>query len=746
MRSRSLLLAAALCLPASVTAQEGRPIVPPRPWPCQPPPQCQFGRPCNIPVCRVQSPDVYRLRSEVRVELVDRVLRYEITETFVNRGSRIGEADYMFPLPKGAAFQDLKLSIDGQMIAGETMSADRARQIYEEIVRSQRDPALLEWMGYGLLRARIFPIAPGEEKKVVVRFQVVAPREGDALRVDYFRGSSNSRTRASRDPEGTTSFLLLYPDDRAHGIAYSPTHSVRTGHGSARRVEIKDARGEVTILIPVRRASRAAISLLANAPGNENGFALITLSPPALSPRPVPRDLTFVLDVSGSMSGEKIEQARAAGKQFLQSLSSIDRFKLIDFSSDVRTFRDDFVSATSVNIRAAERYLDALEAQGSTNISGALDEALSAPTQAGRLPIVLFLTDGLPTVGKRDAGAIASDVARQRGSRRLFTFGIGADLNVSLIEQVALEGRGTASFVRPEESVERAVSIVASRLTNPLVTDVRVRADGVRLLKMHPSGAMDIFAGEDMVILARYDGSGASTLRFDGQTSDGPVSWSTSVRFPERSRENSFVARLWATQRVGFLSAEKRKQGGSREVDDEIRELGERYGIPTEFSSYLVLEPGMNPQLRGRIAGGVGGLRTQTAVTTGAGSAAAPSTQAFEAAKTASAQRSATNMAAVDSASGLRDEARVRRIGNLTFVLRDSVWTDARFKKAGTTLRVKPFSDAYFKLIETLPELREPFSFSERLIVSGRSMAIELSPDGKEQLGAADLTMLRDRW
>ena len=744
---RSFLFIAALFIPALASAQDIiRPI--PRPWPCQTPPPCTRGRPCVVPACGV-APDVYRLRSDVRVELVDRVLRYEISETFVNRGSRVGEADYMFPLPKGAAFQDLKLSIDGEMVAGETMSADRARQIYEEIVRSQRDPALLEWMGYGLLRARIFPIAPGEEKKVVVRFQVVAPREGDALRVDYFRGLRTSRTETGRQPEGRTSFVLRYPDDPAYGIAYSPTHSITTGHGSARRVEVRDARGEVTVLIPVRRASRAAISLLTNAPGNDDGFALITLSPPALAPRPVPRDLTFVLDVSGSMGGQKMEQARAAGKQFLQYLSPIDRFRLIDFSSDVRTFRDDFVVASSANVRAAQRYLDDLEAQGSTNISGALEEALSTPVQAGRLPIILFLTDGLPTVGERDAGAIASSVARRRGSRRLFTFGIGADLNVSLIEQVALEGRGTASFVRPEESVERAVGIVASRLTSPLVTDVRVRADGVRLRKMHPSGPVDIFAGEDLVILARYDGSGSATLRFEGQTTNGPVSWATNVRFPERSRENAFVARLWATQRVGYLSAEKRKHGGSREVDDEIRELGERYGIPTEFSSYLVLEPGMNPRVRGRI--GSGTIQLNESVVTGAtgardAGAPAPAAQRFEAAKMASAQRAATNMAAADSLSGLRDEARIRRLGNVTFVLRDSVWTDVRFRKELATLRVQPFSAAYFRLIEALPELRETFAFSERMIVAGRAMAIELSAAGKERLSESDLALIKERW
>ncbi|HEU4748603.1 MAG TPA: VIT domain-containing protein [Gemmatimonadaceae bacterium] len=712
----------------------------------------------------MQSPDVYRKSSDVRVELADRVLRYEITETFVNRGSRVGEADYMFPLPKGAAFQDLKLSINGEMVAGETMNADRARRIYEAIVRSQRDPALLEWMGYGLFRARIFPIAPGEEKKVVLRFHVVAPREGDALRVDYFRGLRNTPREASRPSEGRTSLVLVYPNTPAYGTAYSPTHSLErvyaTGYrpvstrseyrGSVRRVEVRDARGEITILIPFRRSSSAAISVLANATGNEDGFALITLSPPAIAPRAVPRDLTFVIDVSGSMSGEKMEQARAAGKQFLRSLSAADRFRLIDFSSDVRTFRDGFSYATRENIRSAERYLDDLEAQGSTNISGALDEALSVAPQRGRLPIVLFMTDGLPTVGERDGDVIASSVARRRGSRRLFTFGVGSDLNVALIEQLALEGRGTASFVRPDESVERAVGIVASRLTNPLVTDVRVRADGVRLLKMHPSLPADIFAGEDLVILARYDGSGHAVVRFEGQTSDGPVSWGSRVRFPERSRENPFVARLWATQRIGYLSAEKRKHGGSRELDEEIRELGERYGIPTEFSSYLVLEPGMNPQVGVardiRVRGGNRVAGTSLGAGVAAPAAAPAAEQRFEAAKTASAQRAATNMAEVDAASGLRDDATIRRLGNRTFVLRENVWTDASFRKDAPVLRVKAFSDAYFRLIDALPELREAFAFSERLIVAGRSMAIELTPDGRDKLNDRDLAMLRDRW
>src|SRR5439155_27107928 len=205
---------------------------------------------------------------------------------------------------------------------------------------------------------------------------------------------------------------------------------------------------------------------------------------------------------------------------------------------------------------------------------------------------------------------------------------------------------------------------------------------------------------------------------------------------------NSFVARLWATQRVGYLSAEKRKHGGSQEINDEIRELGERFGIPTEFSSYLVVEPGMNQRRIARDGRG----QLNGVVTTGLAAPAAAPTVQFEAAKSAAAQRAATSLSAADAAVGIREDANVRRAGNVTFVLRDGVWTDVRYKRSGTVLQLKPFSDAYFKLLDMMPELREPFSVGERVIVAGRSMAIELTSSGEERLTDRDQALLRDRW
>jgi len=700
-------------------------------------------------VVRDCRPDIERTRSDVHVELASRVLKYEVEERFVNRGASIGEADYLFPLPANAAFQDLKLSINGELVTGETMNAVDARRIYENIVRTQRDPALVEWMGHGLLRARIFPLNPGEEKKVVVRFQSVAPREGDALRIDYFRGAPQSPVNV-RD-NGSSDFTLSYRPTADLGTPFSPTHSLDINDRDGQRDAVVrgDAR-DVTVLVPIRKATAASISMLPYAPGNEDAFALVTITPPPVARNEsTSRDVTLVLDVSGSMQGRKIEQARAAGRQLLGTLRPDDRFRLIDFSNDVRTFKDDFVAATSDNVREANRYLDALDASGGTNIEGALREAMRPTPTRDRLPLVLFITDGEPTVGERSPdrlAMIADEDKLRRNQRRIFTFGLGSDVNVSLLEQLALEGRGTAQFVRPEESVERMVGIVADRLVDPVMTDVRVHVEGdVHLSKMLPAQATDIFADRDLVLLARYSGSGHGRVIVEGTRRGAPVQFSTNVDFPDRDRQNAFVARLWAAQRVGFLSAEKRKNGGSSELDDEIRMLGERYGIPTEFTSYLVTEPRLAVNRRD-----VGGVMPVMAP--------APTAQMrFESAKAASAQRAASSLAVLDSLAlakpmntpALSKDGKAmstRTVDGHTFVLRDGVWTDARFATSMPTTKIKPFSKAYFDLVAALPELRASLALGDRVIVVGRDRAISMTDDGVAELPQAVLTALVKAW
>ena len=726
--------------------------------------RCRPGAPCRP--CQPQG-GVARVRSDVRVDLVSGVLRYEVSETFINNGGALGEADYIFPLPRNAAFRDLRLMINGELVSGETMNADRARAIYEEIVRSQRDPALVEWFDHGLLRARIFPIAPGERKQVVVRFDVVAERQGDALRIDYFRGTeprpqrwgpmpmpepaerrggeSETRTRT------VSTFRLRYAGSAALGRAYSPTHSLRESRDGSWRVFETSGRGsEVTVLVPRAGGTRPAVTILTHATRPEDRYVMISLSPGEARSVAPARDVAFVVDVSGSMKGEKMRQAVRAGEALLRTLRPTDFFRIIAFSTEAESFRRASVPASAENIAAAVRYLRQLEAEGSTNIEAALDAALGDDDRG--IPIVLFLTDGLPTAGERRQARLAEIAADRRGRARIFTFGLGADVNVALMEELAIEGRGTAQFVRPSESVERVVSLVARRLGTPVLTDLRLEASGVRLRQVYPRLPADVFAGQDLVILARYEGEGRGNIQLTGTSAHGVVRLPVAANFPARDRDNAFVARLWAIRRIGYLTAERRRSGPSSEVDDEIRTLGERFGIPTELSSYLVLEPGMerfaDAAARNQAAqpsvGRIGGRREAAGGMLASPPApASTGAVAFEAARASAVQRSVTTLDAAEE----KGPAGVRNAGGRTFALNGGVWTDVRPKADGARMvRVQAFSELYFALMRDVPELSEIFALGERVMVHGERVTIELHPDGATRATATEMAAIARDW
>jgi Ca-activated chloride channel family protein len=608
-------------------------------------------------------------------------------------------------------------------------------------------------MELGLFRTRIFPIQPGETRTVVVRFRAVAEREGDALRIDVPAPRGNG-TR------GGTDLTLRWPAAEEFGDAWSPTHRLESVAdprvASRRESRVADATGTVTLLVPVRSGRGAAISVMTHAPERNEGYALITLSPPTRVTTALPRDVTFVIDVSGSMSGGKLEQAKAAGRQLLNSLGREDRFRLIAFGGEVTDFREGWTPATMDDRRAAERWLSELAAVGGTNIAGALERALEVEQSRGRLGLVLFLTDGAPTVGERRPERLAARAGELRGERRVFTFGLGADLNAALLEQLALEGAGTAHFVRPEEDVERVVGVVAQRITRPVATDIRIRAEGVELFAVQPTGRIDLFAGQELTVLARYRGaSNEGRVTIIGQTPEGPMTWVANVVFPERRTVDAFVGRLWATQRVGWLSAERRKNGANAETDDEIRSLGQKWGIPTELTSYLVLEPGMVAT-----SGGVAQPANQPTTSprpmrgcmegsaSGAGAAApppSPSERAFEVARASADQRSARSLGEMDEQ--MKASAAQRRTSSRVFVLRDSAWVDTRAAAQNArTVRVRPYSPAYFALINRVGELREVFALGERVEVRGSRVTIVLATDGAASLTERELSEVARDW
>jgi len=424
---------------------------------------------------------IERIRSAVQVAVAGRIARVTVEEWFRNTGPGLGEGTYLYPLPGEAVFSDFSLWQGDRELKGETMDATQARGIYETIVRQKRDPALIELAGHGLLRARVFPINPGETRKITLRYTQILDRAGDAWRFRYVGGPSGSA--ASR------SFRLEVDSAARFGEPYSPTHRVsvtRSGGGLAVTLADSSWSGDLELLLPLARGL-VGMSLLTQQPVGEDGSFMLLLAPgQAAQAVTLRRDLVAVLDVSGSMSGEKLDQAKAALVQLLGTLRPSDRFRVITFSSDVRRYAPAWTDAAGEHVRDAQQWVRALSAEGGTNIAGALGEAFAAAPAEGALGVVVFLTDGMPTVGETDPERIANAAEQNRGAFRVFCFGIGYDVNTYVLDRLTERARGTTEYIQPGGDIERAVGSLAAKVSSPVLTDLALRADGADLYDVQP--------------------------------------------------------------------------------------------------------------------------------------------------------------------------------------------------------------------------------------------------------------------
>ena len=685
---------------------------------------------------------VVRISSTVRTTIEGRVARVEVEEQFRNAGGGLAEGTYLYPMPGEAVFTDFSLWIGENQVRGEMMNADQARGVYEDIVRRLRDPALLTLEGHGLVRARIFPIRPGETRKVVLRFTQVLQRAGDALRLRYAIGdrpATAGRGYLDEPTPGPTDafrYTVTVPGADAYGTPYSPTHRITTRReGDALQISLDpDASGDVEIFVPLRRGL-VGTSVVTNAPGGEDGYFMLLVAPPTEDAGPaVPRDLTLVLDVSGSMSGDKIDQAKAALRQALGTLRPADRFRLVAFSTRVVNFRDGFVAGTRENLDAARAFLDGLVADGGTNIAGALDAVLGGTAEEGRLPIVVFVTDGMPTVGEQSPERIAELEGGKIGTARLFTVGVGYDVNTYLLDRLAVEGHGSADYVAPNANVETAMSALLGKIQHPALTNLRIAGAPVALDRTYPAQLPDLFYGEELVVFGRYQGAGAGPIVVTGERNGRTERFTADAEFPASAAGNDFVPRLWASRRIGELTRQIRLDGASPALVDEVRDLGLRYGILTEYTSYLVQEPqtAWNQPApmpaSAALRGGAGAAQLQTgrdAFGAAKASAALGGVSTLAAADHVAAERAAEIAASAPAGSGA-----VRRAGARVFISAGGVWTDAAQRDSLKVVAVAAYSDAYFGLVRSLPEIAPCLSVGEQVLVAGRRASVKVAATG----------------
>ncbi len=700
------------------------------------------------PLRPVPGGGVVRLSTDVTVEISGRVAEVVVEEWFENRGGGLGEGDYLYPLPGEAVFSNFSLYQGDQELRGETMDAAEARGIYEEIVRSRRDPALIELMGHGLIRARVFPIEPGQRRRITLRYTQLLERSGESVQFRYAAGGRNAG-RAPVTGRVPVDFTLI-ADTAAYAEPFSPTHRLEVERrGGVLRVQPgADLTGDLSVFLPVVRDG-VGITVAAYRTDAEAGYFMLTLSPGTRTGAGTPRDVTAVVDVSGSMSGEKLEQTRQALHQLLGSLGPRDRFRLLAFSNRVRSSGDGWSSASATELELARDWVDDLRADGGTNMGDALAEALRLESPDDRLPIIVFLTDGLPTVGERDPERIAATAEARRGRARIFAFGVGYDVNTYLLDRLGRAGRGSTGYVQPDEDVERALATLAGKITHPVLTDLRLDGAPVRLTEIYPGELPDLFAGEELVVFGRYEGHGAGPLRIVGRRAGRDERFAVDATFPARAGTNDYVPRLWASRKLGELTREIRLNGASEELVAAVRETALRYGLLSDYTSYLVQEPGIT------VTGGTGGarrlLRTQAPPPADAEAATvALQSASGEAAVKASARArafrevaTAADLAAVEEeqvAAGPSAQG-IRIVAGRTFQFRDGTWLDAAVARDGAaaegaveTVAVAVYSSAYFDLLEALPELRALAELEGTVVVAGAEVNLRFGDDGAKSL------------
>lgn len=543
-----------------------------------------------------------------------------VEQTFVNNSSVEQEGTYLFPLPEGATITSFTLQADKRVLEGRLLGKEEARNIYESIVRRRKDPALLEYMGRGVFRASVFPIPPHGKRVLTLKYAEVVPLEGTMRRFSY----PLSTGRFSSRPIESLSVSVKLKTKNPLKIVYSPSHDV-----SVRRTDDYTAtaswegRGEFPdrdlTLYYATSHSDVGLSLLTYESGDRPGYFMLVAAPRFSVPREkiVPKQVVFVLDRTGSMRGDnKIEQAKGALRFCLDSLHPTDRFNVIIFNEGTDLLAKSLLLASPENVRKAKQFVQDIEASGGTNIDEALRTALTLLRDTeGSQKMVVFLTDGLPTVGETNVEKILENVrALIRGSRlalarpeeekpalpraggvavgvraRIFCFGVGYDVNVPFLDRLAEETGADADYVRPAENIERLVSAFYAKISSPILTNLRLAFEGVETFDIYPRNLPDLFTGSQIIIAGRYRGKGPGTVSLAGWAQGKENTFRLANAFGESAAHNVLVPRIWAARKIGYLLDEVRLHH-NREVIDEIIHLSREYGILTPYTTYLADE------------------------------------------------------------------------------------------------------------------------------------------------------------
>lgn len=668
----------------------------------------------------------------VNATLQDQIAKVQVSQSFVNTGSRQMEVCFVFPLPYDGAVDQMTFMVDGKEYEAKLLSATDARRIYEGYVRRNQDPALMEWIGTGMFKTSVFPVPAGATRTVTLRYSQIC-RKTSGMTELLFPLSTAKYT--SHAVEKVSLQINVRSQAKIKNV-YSPTHSVEIKRPTDQNAIVKfTATNQVPtsdfrLMYDIGDAAVGASVVSYRPHGEQDGYFLLLMSPEIKQPGDAvtKKNVIFVVDRSGSMSGKKIEQARGALRFVLNNLSEGDLFNIIAYDSTVESFQPELQRFNDDTRKAALGFVEGIYAGGSTNIDGALKAAISQFHDDSRPNYVVFLTDGLPTVGEKNESKIVQNAKQtNKAHARIFSFGVGYDVNSRMLDKLSHACFGQSQYVRPNEDIEAHVSQLYNRIGAPVMTGLEIGFDmegfapeqGSPVNRVYPKEAFDLFAGDQLVLVGRYKKGGAAKVVVQGTVAGTAQKFDFPAELVNDSSDetHAFVEKLWAMRRVGEIIDEIDLRGKNQELVNELVGLSTKHGIITPYTSFLADETTNLRELAG--------IRRRADVELDALSQSSGQDAFFQRDFKARLQRAANAPAADAAASGgiagggfgfkklpakrgsvaAAEKAdtvqTIQSVGTKTFYRRANRWVDSSLteKQAKAVKQIKRYSSEYFDLV-----------------------------------------------
>jgi Ca-activated chloride channel family protein len=683
--------------------------------------------------CRVESVDV-------RADIQDQAAKVRVSQVFRNPSSVPMEAQVLFPLPEGAAVSGLTLLVDGKELTGKLMGRDEARRIYEDIVRRRRDPALLEYMGRDLFQTSVFPVSPGGQSTVQLQYSQLLKKDSGLIAFGLPLGTA----KHSAQPVEHLTVSVNIAAPAPIRTVYSPTHEVDVKRPDSSRAAVKLSLNNVVSaddfrLLYSTDSSPVGLNVISYKPeDNEDGYFALLATPDTRADHAVKlaKTVLFLCDRSGSMAGPKIAQVKSGLQYLLRQLDPVDTFNIVAYDSEVEAFRPELQRANAASIDSAVAWVNGLEAGGGTNIDGALHTGLRMLTDSSRPNYLLFMTDGEPTVGERSETQIAANAAREnKVNARLFAFGVGFDVNARLLDRLARELRGTSTYVKPNENIEAPVSAFYSKIAAPMMNGVAVdiQLDGGSVARVYPRQMPDLFRGDQLVLVGRYRKGGAAKIELTGEAGGKKASYTYNANFAERSADdtNGFVARLWATRRIGEIIDDLDLHGRNQELVDELVSLSQKFGILTPYTSFLTDDAvNLTARMSNNMFAAQSVARQMVTVTGQAGVEQRDLKARLQNATMAPAAAPAPPMGG--SVGGISAPPKMQQVGQKVFFKKGQVWQDSGVtaEQAAHAIHVVQFSEQYFDLAASHGGVMAQYlALDEPVLVNLGSQTYQIDPE-----------------